>query len=47
MFDKMHKEIDAVMVCTPDHVHFPAAMAAMELANMLLSKNHLHTMSGN
>lgn len=31
MFDKMHKEIDAVMVCTPDHSHFPAAMAAMQL----------------
>ena len=30
MFDKMHKQIDAVMVCTPDHTHFPAAMAAME-----------------
>ena len=30
MFDKMHKSIDAVMVCTPDHTHFPAAMAAME-----------------
>ena len=27
MFDQMHKEIDAVMVCTPDHVHFPAAIA--------------------
>jgi predicted dehydrogenase len=28
MFDQMHKEIDAVMVCTPDHVHFPAAMVS-------------------
>ncbi|MBK7131594.1 MAG: Gfo/Idh/MocA family oxidoreductase [Bacteroidales bacterium] len=31
MFDKMHKEIDAVMVTHTDHIHFPAAMAAMEL----------------
>ncbi|MCB1120096.1 MAG: Gfo/Idh/MocA family oxidoreductase [Verrucomicrobiae bacterium] len=30
MLDKMHKNIDAVMVSTPDHCHFPAAMAAME-----------------
>lgn len=31
MFDEMGSEIDAVMVSTPDHTHFPAAMAAMEL----------------
>jgi len=31
MFDKMGKEIDAVMVCTPDHTHFPALMTAMQL----------------
>ncbi len=31
MFDKMANEIDAVIVCTPDHTHFAAAMAAMEL----------------
>ena len=30
MMDKMGKEIDAVAVSTPDHTHFPAAMAAME-----------------
>lgn len=30
MFDKMHKQIDAVVVSTPDHTHFPATMAAME-----------------
>jgi predicted dehydrogenase len=31
MFDEMGNEIDAVMISTPDHTHFPAAMAAMEL----------------
>jgi len=30
MLDKMHKEIDAVVVSTPDHTHFPATIAAME-----------------
>lgn len=31
MFDKMGSSIDAVMISTPDHTHFPAAMAAMQL----------------
>ncbi len=31
MFDKMGKDIDAVAISTPDHNHFAAAMAAMEL----------------
>jgi predicted dehydrogenase len=31
MLDKMGKDIDAVVVTTPDHTHFPAAMAAMEM----------------
>uniref|UniRef100_UPI003217E044 Gfo/Idh/MocA family oxidoreductase n=1 Tax=uncultured Draconibacterium sp. TaxID=1573823 RepID=UPI003217E044 len=31
MFDEMANEIDAVIIATPDHTHFPAAMAAMEL----------------
>ena len=31
MLDKMAGGIDAVTVATPDHNHFPAAMAAMEL----------------
>jgi len=31
MFDKMHKDIDAVVVSTPDHTHFAVTMAAMQL----------------
>ena len=31
MFDQMGKEIDAVVVTTPDHTHFAATMAAMQL----------------
>lgn len=31
MFDKMAGEIDAVIVSTPDHMHFAASMAAMQL----------------
>ena len=30
MFDEMNNGIDAVLVATPDHTHFVAAMAAME-----------------
>ena len=30
MLDKMGDQIDAVAISTPDHTHFPAAMAAME-----------------
>ena len=31
MLEKMRGDIDAVVVSTPDHSHFPAAMLAMEL----------------
>ncbi len=31
MFDEMANEIDAVIIATPDHTHFPATMVAMEL----------------
>lgn len=31
MFDEMGDEIDAVLISTPDHTHFAAAMAAMQL----------------
>lgn len=31
MFDKMANEIDAVVIATPDHSHFPIAMLAMSL----------------
>ncbi|HEX2099016.1 MAG TPA: Gfo/Idh/MocA family oxidoreductase, partial [Candidatus Synoicihabitans sp.] len=30
MLDKMHREIDAVIVSTPDHTHFAAAYLAMQ-----------------
>jgi len=31
MLTEMHQSIDAVMVSTPDHTHFPASMLAMKL----------------
>ena len=31
MYDQMAKEIDAVIITTPDHTHFAATMIAMEL----------------
>ena len=35
MFDKMEKEIDAVVVSTPDHAHFHPSMLAMNLGKHL------------
>lgn len=31
MFEKLHREIDAVIISTPDHTHFAAAYFAMQL----------------
>lgn len=41
MFDEMKNEIDAVMVATPDHSHFSAAMSAMELGKHILVEKPL------
>jgi len=44
MFDKHHAEIDAVMVGTPDHHHFPATMIAMSLGKHVYTQKPLtHT----
>ncbi len=41
MFDEMANEIDAVIIATPDHTHFPAAMCAMELGKHVLVEKPL------
>lgn len=44
MLDQMGAEIDAVVVSTPDHTHFAATMAAMELGKHVLCEKPLaHT----
>jgi predicted dehydrogenase len=44
MLDKMGREIDAVVVSTPDHTHFAATMAAMELGKHVFCEKPLaHT----
>ena len=44
MFDAHHKEIDAVMVGTPDHSHYPATMIAMQLGKHVFTQKPLtHT----
>jgi predicted dehydrogenase len=44
MFDKMAKDIDAVLVATPDHSHFPIAMLAMSLGKgVYVEKPMAHT----
>jgi len=44
MFDKMEKKIDAVVVCVPDHSHFPISMMAMALGkHVYVEKPMAHT----
>lgn len=44
MFDSMGKEIDAVVISTPDHTHFAATMAGMELGKHVFCEKPLaHT----
>ena len=38
----MHKEIDAVIISTPDHTHFAPAMIAMELGKHVFVEKPLH-----
>ena len=44
MFDKEHKNIDAVMIGTPDHHHYTATMIAMQLGKHVYTQKPLtHT----
>lgn len=44
MFDKLGNTIDAVTVSTPDHMHFPIAMAALSLGkHVFVEKPLTHT----
>jgi predicted dehydrogenase len=44
MLEKMDKEIDAVTVSTPDHTHYPAAKAAIEMGkHVFVQKPLTHT----
>jgi predicted dehydrogenase len=46
MFDKLGNQIDAVAVATPDHMHFPIAMAAISLGkHVFVEKPLTHTIS--
>ncbi len=46
MLDEIHAEIDAVVVSTPDHTHFPAAMMAMDLGKHLYCEKPMaHTVT--
>lgn len=44
MYDKQHKDIDAVMVGTPDHHHYPASIIGMMLGKHMYTQKPLtHT----
>ncbi len=44
MYDKQHKDIDAVMVGTPDHHHYPASIVGMMLGKHMYTQKPLtHT----
>jgi len=44
MLDKLGNQIDAVSIATPDHMHFPIAMAAMSLGkHVFVEKPLAHT----
>jgi predicted dehydrogenase len=46
MLDKLGNQIDAVTVSTPDHMHFPIAMAAISLGkHVFVEKPLTHTIS--
>jgi len=46
MLDKLGNQIDAVTVSTPDHMHFPIAMAAMALGkHVFVEKPLAHTVT--
>lgn len=46
MFDELHDKIDAVNISTPDHMHFPIAMMAIERGkHVYVQKPLTHTIS--
>ncbi len=46
MLEQLGREIDAVRISTPDHMHFPIAMAAMELGkHVFVEKPLTHTVA--